>query len=174
MQANPKPTAAQVCAQVGQKLDISPEALKVFSLWIVVSELGTSLIFKNNQNSYTYHQHHATELQIRPKMDLYEMVDKWPRWLEKYTHTTDDSEKTAGSYKIVFKREAMVTKDQERQIKDETAIKLLYGEARNNMMNGRYPITSLEDAVQLAGIQLQVNYSDFNAGKHGPGTGFIK
>lgn len=108
-------------------------------------------------------------------MNLYEMVEKWPRWLEKYTHTTDDSDKSSGAYKFVFKREAMATKDQERQLTDETAIKLLYGEARNNIMNGRYPIhNSVEDAISLAALQMQVNYGDFNAAKHGPGTGFIK
>jgi hypothetical protein len=112
------------------------------------------------------------ELQIRPKMEIFRVVKKWRRWVEKYTHQRPDS-LASSKYKFVYKREAMVTVEAERRITDSSALKLLYGEARNNFMSGRYPISSVSDGVQLASLQLQVSFGDFQMHKHGPGTGFI-
>jgi carbonic anhydrase len=74
-------------------------------------------------------------------MELTEMVQKWPRWVEKYAHI--QSLENANMYKFIFKREAMVSRDMDRRVKDEVAIKLLYGEARTNIMQGRYPLSVL-------------------------------
>lgn len=101
-------------------------------------------------------------------MDLFEMTGKWRRWMEKYTH----SSQTSPNFKFVLKREAMCSREYERQIKDEVAIKLLYGEARNNVISGRYPC-SWDEAVKLAALQLQITYGNFQAGKHGTATTFI-
>ncbi|KAI3637497.1 hypothetical protein MIR68_004146 [Amoeboaphelidium protococcarum] len=146
---NQSPNAAQVCTMIAEKLDLKKESLMAFSLWIVGRDL---------------------ELQIRPKMELSEMVAKWPRYMEKYTHSQDVVNAT--DYKFVFKREAMVSVMQERQIVDEVAIKLLYGEARNNVIRARYPV-SLDDGIKLAAIQLQINYGEYNEAKHGFGTNFV-
>jgi hypothetical protein len=66
----------------------------------------------------------------------------------------------------------MTNKKAEESAKDESAIKLIYGEARNNLISGRYPLASLDDAATLGGMQLQISYGDYTPGKHAPGTGF--
>lgn len=150
---NPSPTAKQVCDMVIQKLDLQPESASVFSLWIVGKDL---------------------ELQIRPKLELLDMTAKWPRYLEKYTHSNDIySAQSATSYKFVFKREAMFSVKQEREIKDEVAIKLLFGEARNNVFAGRYPFSSADEFAKVTGLVLFITYGDYNEAKHGVGTNFI-
>jgi hypothetical protein len=135
---------------IANKLNLANESVPLFSLWIISDEL---------------------ELQIRPRVELFAIVKKWRRWFEKYTHQRNDSA-ASGKYKFLFKREAMLTIEQERQTKDEVAIKLLYGEARNSVMNGRYPV-KLDDAVTLAALQLQISFGDFYVNKHGNGTGFL-
>lgn len=105
---------------IASKLELSTEAVDHFSLWIAIPEL---------------------ELQIRPRMELFDMVSKWPRWCEKYTHAqASDANPVASTYKLIFKREAMVTRQMEKELTDEAAIKLLYGEARSAVMEGRYPL----------------------------------
>ena len=51
------------------------------------------------------------------------MVEKFPRFVEKYTHYTGKVE-----WKFYYKREAMLSKGDERKTKDPSAIKLLYSE----------------------------------------------
>ena len=96
------------------------------------------------------------------------MTKKWPRYLEKYTHHAVEE---MSPFKFVFKREAMISKAEELQLKDEVAIKLFYGEVRNNIMNGRYPLASVEESLMFASLQAQVSYVDFIQEKHG--NGFI-
>ena len=135
---------------VVEKLELSRQAASLFSLWIVCKDL---------------------DLQLRNSMEVKEMIRKWPYWFEKYTHRTDMQ---ASTYKLVFKREAMVTKDMERECKDEVALKLLYGEARNNIMLGRYPVVDPNEAAVLAAMHLLNTHGTFDPRKHGPGTNFIQ
>ena len=102
------------------------------------------------------------------------MMNKWPRYLEKYTHSTSNENNNANATsKFIFKREAMITKASEMKLQDEVAIKLLYGEARTNVMNGRYPLTTIDELITMATLQAQVSYGTFVASKHQSGTGFI-
>jgi hypothetical protein len=151
---NPSPNSKQVARMVAEKLNLAEASIPFFSVWIVGHDL---------------------ELQIRARMEMTDMIAKWPRYVEKYTHNSFMAEAKVSTppFKFVFKREAMVTKEQEQQIKDETAIKLLFGEAKNNYISGRYPVEKTEDAALLAGIQLQISYGDYNPQKHGPTTGFV-
>ena len=54
---------------------------------------------------------------------MFEVVEKFPRFVEKYTHYTGKVE-----WKFYYKREAMLSKGDERKTKDPSAIKLLYSE----------------------------------------------
>lgn len=104
------------------------------------------------------------------------MVAKWPRYMEKYTHHTADAaveNNPVENYKLIFKREAMVTKSDEEQCQDPVALKLLYGEARNNVMNGRYPLNTVDQAVEMGALQAYVSHGDYMADKHGPSSHFI-
>jgi len=54
---------------------------------------------------------------------LVEIVDKFPRYAQKYTHHPGPYE-----WKFYYKREALLSKIAERKIKDISSIKLLYSE----------------------------------------------
>lgn len=111
------------------------------------------------------------ELQIRPKLELREMVEKWPRYFEKYTHRPETD---SGTFKFVYRREAMVSIEAESRIFDAAAIKLLYGEARKNIMTGRYPVPDPNEAAKLAAMHLLSTHGTYDPQKHGPGTNFIQ
>lgn len=88
--------------------------------------------------------------------------------MEKYTHASKNSLES----RLIYKREAMTTVEDEKRCKDLVAIRLLYGEARKNVLSGRYPV-SVDDATRLAAWQLQLNYGDYSVRKHGHSTSFV-
>jgi len=53
------------------------------------------------------------------------MVQNWGKWMEKYTHITDNH-----SFRLEYRREALVTKAQERKITHAKAVQLLASEVR--------------------------------------------
>lgn len=139
------PTAGDVVEAVGHKEKLSEDGIKLFSLWMTNGVL---------------------DLQIRPKCTLAFVCKKWSRWVEKYTH---DSLNVSRPAEFQIRREAMVTKAQERKVIEEGCVRLLYAEAKDNVISGRYP-TTIDDATTLAANCLQVTLGDFDAKKMVPGT----
>ncbi|TPX43817.1 hypothetical protein SeMB42_g04568 [Synchytrium endobioticum] len=142
--------AAHVTDAVSRKVGLGNSlARKIFSLWMVGKDL---------------------EIQIRPKLDLFQVKQKWPRWMVKYTHfpEAEDPEHPINDASLVFRRNATIPKSVDRKIADDAVLRLLYGEAKENVIAGRYPCTT-SDAVTLAGIRMQIIYGDHDGRKHGPG-----
>ncbi|KAJ3339636.1 hypothetical protein HDU93_007963 [Gonapodya sp. JEL0774] len=113
------------------------------------------------------------ELQLRPPIDIFEMLSLWPRWVEKYTHHPDASTASspfspANRFHLAFRRECLIPKARERKVAEEAAVRLLFGEARRNVLSGRYSC-GVEDAGVLAGVQMQLRHGDFDPRKHGEG-----
>ena len=67
----------------------------------------------------------ALELQLKPNSVLFQVVERFPRYVEKYTHTKDQAK-----WHFLFKREALVPLVVERTCRDRVAIRLLYTEVR--------------------------------------------
>ncbi|KXS22365.1 hypothetical protein M427DRAFT_50695 [Gonapodya prolifera JEL478] len=137
---------------VADKEGLSETSRKMFAMWMVGSQV---------------------ELQLRPYIDLFEMLSLWPRWVEKYTHhpnvTPASSPFSAPcKFHLSFRRECLVPKAKERKVAEEAAVRLLFGEARRNVLAGRYPC-AVEDACVLAGVQMQLRHGDFDPRKHGDG-----
>ncbi|KAJ1537229.1 Krev interaction trapped protein 1 [Nowakowskiella sp. JEL0078] len=132
-------TTHSVFEAIARKEDIPKEGRKLFALWIVGRDL---------------------ELQLRPNLNR----------VEKYTHYPEaaNPKHPINKYWVVFKREALVSKQLERKITDEVVIKLLYGEAKHNVLIGRYVCTP-NDAVTLAALQLQSSQGDLNTNRHKAG-----
>jgi hypothetical protein len=100
---NSDPIGKDIVKEIAEKEGLSSKGRKMFALWIIGHDL---------------------ELRIRPKMKITEAVEKWSRWVEKYTHDTSE----VFNYRIVYKREALLDKEIESLIKDPQAVNLLYGE----------------------------------------------
>ena len=131
------------------KQGISEEFKNFFALWIVGQDLC---------------------LQLRPSHDIFEIVTKWNKWNEKYTHNPrcEDPSDPSNDFFFVYKREALLNIKAERRTNDEAVLRLLYGEARQNILAGVYPC-KVEDAVVLAGMQTQILHGDYDRDRHQAG-----
>ncbi|KAJ3028438.1 UNVERIFIED_CONTAM: FERM domain-containing protein 8 [Siphonaria sp. JEL0065] len=140
-----------ICDAIVERQGISKEAAPLFALWIVGKDL---------------------EIQIRPRANLLQVVEDWPRLVVKYTHYPQavDSDHMFNRYWLIFRREASVCKKLEREItlKDTNMLKMLYGEAKRNIITGRYPCT-VKDAVNLAALQLQSSIGNYDQLRCPPG-----
>ena len=54
------------------------------------------------------------------------------------------------------------------QIKDYQTLELLYHEAKENIIDGRYPLKGKENYDELAGIQALLQFGTFNESTHTP------
>lgn len=140
---------SDISEAVASKQGLAKEFGQFFGLWIVGKELN---------------------LQLRPKQDIFEVVTKWHKWNEKYTHNPkcDDPEDPVNEFYFIFKREALLSLPVEKKITDEAVLKLLYGEAHQRVLAGTYPI-KVKDAASLAAIQSQILYGNYVKEKHPPG-----
>ncbi|KAI9350904.1 hypothetical protein BDR26DRAFT_798193 [Obelidium mucronatum] len=133
-----------VCSEIAERQGISKEAVSLFALWIVGKDL---------------------EIQIRPRANLLQVAEDWPQLVVKYTHYPQavDPDHMFNRYWLIFRREASVCKKAEREVilRDYVALKMLFGEAKRNIITGRYPCT-VKDAVNLAALQLQASIGNYD------------
>jgi len=134
-------TAQQVCDEMAKKQLLTQDSKSLFSLWIIGNDL---------------------ELQLKSNQDLFEIVEKFPRYVEKYTHYTGPVD-----WRFHYKREALLPKEDDRKVKDPSAIKLLYSEALYNVLYSRFPCEE-EEAINLAALQMQIVYGDYDPEVHKP------
>jgi len=139
--------AKTVIDEMAEREGQSPQGKQLCSLWMVHDEL---------------------ELQVRSELDLFTLAKKWPKYLEKYTHSIEaieNPESEFNTFTYIYKREAIISRNVERKCSDEASIRLFYGEARQNVLTGRYPCTT-DDVVNLAALQMQTMYGDYDESKH--------
>jgi len=66
--------------------------------------------------------------------------------------------------RIIFKKKIFL-RDDDREMKDSVAKHFLYIQALHSVIESEYPMNA-EDAINLAGLQVQINYGDHNATTH--------
>lgn len=84
-----------------------------------------------------------------------ELINEWSN-MEKKKDTPEP--------RLVFKKKIFL-RDDDREMKDSVAKHYLYIQALHSVIESEYPCTP-EDAITLAGLQVQVNYGDHNSGTH--------
>ncbi|KAJ3380437.1 FERM domain-containing protein 8 [Lobulomyces angularis] len=139
-------TAEKVCNAVAERQGLSENGKKVFALWIIGRDI---------------------ELQLRPKHNLFQLMENWNKWVEKYTHFPEANNPAHPICKhwFVFRKEALDSTPVSEY--EENALTLLYGEAYQNIQSSRYPCT-VEDIVNLSALQLQT-HGDYNSISHTSG-----
>lgn len=85
----------------------------------------------------------------------WELVEEWGK-LEK--------KKDVPEPRFLFKKKIFL-RDDDREMKDAVARDLLYLQALHSVIESEYMCT-MDDAITLAGLQLQVNYADHNSNTH--------
>ncbi|KAH6568674.1 hypothetical protein BASA60_008539 [Batrachochytrium salamandrivorans] len=142
-------TAGDVANAIAEKEGLNFHESCLFSLWVVSKDL---------------------ELQFRPKQDIFALLLFWNRWMMKYTHfpEADDPSHPINRHWFIYRREASVSLVEESSQKSDIVARLLYGEARRNVLTRRWTCTQA-DAVTLAAIQLQITHGDYIREKFPPG-----
>ncbi|KAG5284654.1 hypothetical protein AALO_G00029030 [Alosa alosa] len=78
------------------------------------------------------------ELQLKPKHQPYKLCRQWQDLLYRFTEASDD-DIAQDEPCLQYRRNVFYPKSKELQIKDEGVLRLLYDEARMNILEGRYP-----------------------------------
>jgi len=81
--------------------------------------------------------------------------------------TAADKKKDGTEPKILFKKKIFL-RDDDREMKDTVAKHYIYIQALYSVIESEYPC-SVDDALILAGLQVQVTYGDHNPTTHIPG-----
>jgi len=106
---------------------------------------------------------------------IFEKKDGWERCLEPDEKPCElmagwnvsDNNSTATSNKIaafIFKKKIFL-RDDEREMQDLIAKHHVYIQALHSVIESEYPC-SFEDAIKLAGLQVQIVYGDYKSGTH--------
>ncbi|KAJ3310801.1 hypothetical protein HDV04_004666 [Boothiomyces sp. JEL0838] len=88
----------------------------------------------------------------------------------KYTHfpEAENAQHHINHHWFIYRREASITIREEIAMAGDTAIKLLFGEAKRNTLTKRWVCTQLA-ASTVAGMQLQIAYGDYDEKRTPPG-----
>uniref|UniRef100_UPI00398F12C2 FERM domain-containing protein 8 isoform X2 n=1 Tax=Pristiophorus japonicus TaxID=55135 RepID=UPI00398F12C2 len=106
----------------------------------------------------------ARQLQLKPKHHPYKVSRQWPDLLYRFTKCpTDDLVHDEPS--LQFRKNVFFPKGKELQIEDEGILRLLYEEAKFNILEGRYPY-DLEDCFQLGALACRIELGPFDQDQH--------
>uniref|UniRef100_A0A8D0DLW1 FERM domain-containing protein 8 n=1 Tax=Salvator merianae TaxID=96440 RepID=A0A8D0DLW1_SALMN len=118
-------------------------ALEVFALWLVSPFL---------------------EVQLKPKHQPCKVWRQWQDLLFRFTNCSRD-EIFEDEPSLQFRRNIFFSKRKEAQIQDEGVLRLLYKEAKYNILEGRYPC-DLDDCEALGALVCRVNLGPYNPDEH--------
>ncbi|XP_021176527.2 FERM domain-containing protein 8 [Fundulus heteroclitus] len=78
------------------------------------------------------------ELQLKPRHQPYKLCRQWQDLLYRFTDASEEDISQDEPY-LQYRRNVFYPKSKELQIEDETVLRLLFEEARSNILTGRYP-----------------------------------
>ncbi|XP_053576075.1 FERM domain-containing protein 8 isoform X2 [Bombina bombina] len=124
-------------------LHLPDVAQEVFALWLVSPFL---------------------EVQLKPKHQPYKVCRQWHDLLARFTKcSADDIQQDEPA--LQFRRNIFFPKAREYQISHSGILRLLYEEAKHNVLEGRYPC-DVEDCEILGGLSCRLELGPYNQDKH--------
>lgn len=135
-------SAHELHRAVREVLQLPDVALEVFGLWLVSPLL---------------------EVQLKPKHQPYKLGRQWPELLLRFTDASDD-DVAMDEPSLQFRRNVFFPKRRELQIHDEEVLRLLYEEAKGNVLTARYPC-DLEDCEVLGALVCRVQLGPYQPGQ---------
>ncbi|XP_006131691.3 FERM domain-containing protein 8 isoform X1 [Pelodiscus sinensis] len=118
-------------------------AMEVFSLWLISPLL---------------------EVQLKPKHQPYKVCRQWQELLFRFTDCPED-EIMQDEPSLQFRRNVFFPKRRELQIENEAVLRLLYEEAKFNILEGRYPCDA-EDCEQLGALVCRLQLGPYDQDQH--------
>ncbi|XP_053755435.1 FERM domain-containing protein 8 isoform X4 [Panthera pardus] len=138
----PSLNAHELHRAVREVLQLPDIALEVFALWLVSPLL---------------------EVQLKPKHQPYKLGRQWPELLLRFTDAPDD-DVAMDEPSLQFRRNVFFPKRRELQIHDEEVLRLLYEEAKGNVLAARYPC-DVEDCETLGALVCRVQLGPYQPGQ---------
>uniref|UniRef100_A0A5F9DFQ3 FERM domain-containing protein 8 n=1 Tax=Oryctolagus cuniculus TaxID=9986 RepID=A0A5F9DFQ3_RABIT len=105
----------------------------------------------------------AREVQLKPKHQPYKLGRQWPELLLRFTDAPDD-DVAMDEPSLQFRRNVFFPKRRELQIQDEEVLRLLYEEAKGNVLTARYPCDP-EDCEALGALVCRVQLGPYQPGQ---------
>ncbi|XP_075693054.1 FERM domain-containing protein 8 isoform X2 [Rhinoderma darwinii] len=140
-------TAHELHRKILEVLHLPDIAQEVFSLWLISPFL---------------------EVQLKPKHQPYKVCRQWHDLLARFTNCTPEDLHYDEPI-LQFRRNIFFPKSREIQISNEDILRLLYEEAKYNVLEGRYPC-DLEDCELLGGLSCCLELGPYKQEKHTPST----
>ncbi|XP_058925207.1 FERM domain-containing protein 8 [Kogia breviceps] len=138
----PSLTAHELHQAVREVLQLPDVALDAFALWLVSPLL---------------------EVQLKPKHQPYKLGRQWQELLLRFTDAPDD-DVTMDEPSLQFRRNVFFPKWRELQIHDKEVLRLLYEEAKGNVLAARYPC-DVEDCEALGALVCRVQLGPYQPGQ---------
>ncbi|XP_003798697.1 FERM domain-containing protein 8 [Otolemur garnettii] len=138
----PSLSAHELHRAVREVLQLPDIALDAFALWLVSPLL---------------------EVQLKPKHLPYKLGRQWPELLLRFTDAPDD-DVAMDEPSLQFRRNVFFPKRREHQIQDEEVLRLLYEEAKGNVLASRYPC-DMEDCEALGALVCRVQLGPYQSGQ---------
>ncbi|CAH2325300.1 FERM domain-containing 8 isoform X1, partial [Pelobates cultripes] len=139
--------AQEIHRLIRAALHLPDIAQEVFALWLISPFL---------------------EVQLKPKHQPYKICRQWHDLLARFTNCSiDDIHLDEPS--LQFRRNIFLPKARELQISHDVVLKLLYEEAKYNVLEGRYPC-DVEDCKKLGGLVCRVELGPYDEEQHTPST----
>ncbi|XP_017194963.2 FERM domain-containing protein 8 isoform X2 [Oryctolagus cuniculus] len=138
----PALSAQELHRAVREVLQLPDVALEAFALWLVSPLL---------------------EVQLKPKHQPYKLGRQWPELLLRFTDAPDD-DVAMDEPSLQFRRNVFFPKRRELQIQDEEVLRLLYEEAKGNVLTARYPCDP-EDCEALGALVCRVQLGPYQPGQ---------
>ncbi|XP_036784179.2 FERM domain-containing protein 8 isoform X2 [Manis pentadactyla] len=138
----PSLSAHELHRAVRDVLQLPDVALDAFALWLVSPLL---------------------EVQLKPKHQPYKLGRQWPELLLRFTVAPDD-DVAMDEPSLQFRRNVFFPKQRELQIHDEEVLRLLYEEAKGNVLAARYPC-DVEDCEALGALVCRVQLGPYQPGQ---------
>ncbi|XP_073739585.1 FERM domain-containing protein 8 isoform X2 [Callorhinus ursinus] len=138
----PSLSAHELHRAVREVLQLPDIALDAFALWLVSPLL---------------------EVQLKPKHQPYKLGRQWPELLLRFTDAPADHV-AMDEPSLQFRRNVFFPKRRELQIHDEEVLRLLYEEAKGNVLAARYPC-DVEDCEALGALVCRVQLGPYQPGQ---------
>jgi hypothetical protein len=137
----------------------------------LIKEVAVKIALKEDQHFALFEVRGDEERCLAADEKPAAVVERWAQLMPStLKNSADPTNNNLGEFRLVFKKKIFVRDEDESDSRDydKVAKHLLYIQALHSVIEGEYTCTP-EDAVKLAGLQMQVIYGNYNASTHMPG-----
>ncbi|XP_036620182.1 FERM domain-containing protein 8 isoform X1 [Trichosurus vulpecula] len=135
-------TAQDLHRTIREALQLPDIAMEAFALWLISPLL---------------------EVQLKPKHQPYKVCRQWPDLLFRFTDAPED-DMAVDEPSLQFRRNVFFPKRKELQVNNEDVLRLLYEEAKFNVLEVRYPC-DVEDCEKLGALVCRLELGPYRQGQ---------